>query len=243
MMRQVSHRECRYGSSSGVEIGCDVGPLADECGRVQHRLTLTPGARPLGVAVTLLGLKPPVAFGRGRTMGLFTVEAGGSSVDECECTASGMGGEGVTLDLVELVKELKQRGVGDEEKDLSGDVDTVEEKDRGGGEEDGGSNPPTETISDFSDSKSRTTDFVQGVAKTVLRHYRKHRGGSDSYATKNDDSESESPPTLVDIYLVTPNPKCRGGVQISCALSVPKCDLKKVAEAFANDVVGDEDNS
>ena len=36
----------------------------------------------------------------------------------------------------------------------------------------------------------------------------------------------------VDIYVIMANAKCRGGIQISCAMSVTKTELDTVAHLF-----------
>jgi len=234
-LRKISNRESHYENNDNG--ACNVRVLAKESGNVQHQLTLTPGARPLGVAVTLLGLLPPTAAtsdftrSRPRPLGLFQCEAGGMTVDSCECTASGIGRDKVRFDLVEFLRDLKQN-------------------DDGGG------------------GHAKAVDFIKGTTKIVLKRYleqqnpslssnnssglfknnsRRRDDADGNELTKSSSSSSNNnnsaATTLVDIYLVKPNPKCRGGVQISCALSVPACDLDRVANLFAEEVcVGDFDN-
>jgi len=230
-LRNISHRENHYKPKN--DVGCDVRVLARECGNVQHQLTLTAGARPLGVSITLLGLLPPSSLG---PLGLFHCEAGGMTVDSCECTASGMGRDQVRGDLVKLLRELKQSD------DNNGDGDGMTHSSRVSLDE------GDEPIGEMVDSSSRrttkiVTGFVKGVADSVLKRYLEQSSSkeNDSSLVRRRSSSTEgdeliATSTLVDIYLVKPNSKCRGGVQISCAMSVPESDLDRVATLFAADV-------
>jgi len=274
-LRTISHRESHYknsvGSAGSVVSGCDVRVLARECGTVQHQLTLTAGARPLGVSITLLGLLPPSSLGgasslssssvvvegrqhlqRRRLLGLFHCEAGGMTVDSCECTASGMGRDRVRGDLVKLLRELKQCDDDDDDdgEDNNND-DGMTHSSRVS------SNEGDDTSGEIFNSSSRrttkiVTGLVKGVAASVLKRYseqssskqekdsslmmRRRSSSSSSNSGQRDESTATSTATLVDIWLVKPNAKCRGGVQISCAMSVPECDLDRVATLFAADV-------
>jgi len=218
-LRQISCEECRLDgdllSVSANSRGADVQVLARACGNVQHRLTITPGQRPLGAAITLMGL---LSSRSPSCLGLFQCEAGGI-VESCECTASGIGRERVKVDLVELLRDFKKRTGKD-----SALLHDVTNNDR--------------NLEQGVDDKSLTEiipDFIKRTTRVVFKRYLERQ---QQHSTKEKDEEKVP---AVDIYFVKPDSKCRGGVQITCALNVKEHNLDHVANLFAADE-GDEDS-
>jgi len=218
LLRDMSHQECQNNGDllSGPisSRGAHVAFIARECGKFQHRLTLQPGVRPFGVSMTFLGL-----LQNRRHLGLFQCEAGGI-VESCECTSSGIGHDRVKTDLAEFLGDLRERGRSKKDSNRLEDNDN----DNGCGLEKKLNNTLQHEV---------VSDFVNGVANVALERYLEQ---NQHLSSKNENVDDEETLPTIDIYLVKPNSKCRGGVQISCATDVRACDLGHVVGLFAVDV-------
>jgi 20S proteasome alpha/beta subunit len=222
-LRSHACRESRYqpsnGVQGGIEGGVTVGPIANVCGQVQHSLTITPGARPLAVDAVLCGLSGTLQEDSEPCLGMIHVGVGGtvSPVDFCAC---GRNADFMLKDLQEFVKGLN-------------------------GPENDKKPEPTEENAQEQQEDQSIPFLVKSVASLVLDRIQLQQDGDDSTTAsdrnriKENEHENHSirqkidtNQGFVDIYVLYPDTKSRGGIHMKCATMVSKNKLDSVAELF-----------
>ena len=196
----------RFNWNEGASSGVSVKQVANACAEVQHSLTMRPGARPLAVDAVLFGLDGLVE-GKGR-LGLYKCHLTGV-VDECHFCVVG----DLCLDKMlysDCVNELELLWNESQMRQGDGDVDG-------------------EGMGNGSVSRAITR-----MATVLLKQRQTTQSTTSSDDKQHEQKEHESP--AVDIYIMKPNPKCRGGVQISCATCVRKEDLDHVGALFEEEI-------
>jgi len=203
-----------------------VTQIARLCGEVQHSLTIRSGARPLGVDAVFMGttiksnnrnsnnLVSDVGVSLSLSLGLFHCTVGGI-VNQCEFCACGKDSHLVLKELDVLMNEYKNHDdddIGDDNNN-NNDTDKVE-------------------IETIEKSSSALQKMITGVSRVVLKPMSGGRSRSAREYPYDDDNNDESSNGLVDVYAISINPKCRGGIQISCALCVSEEEINHVAELF-----------
>lgn len=188
--------------------GVRVKQIADVCAEVQHSLTTRPGARPLAVNAVLFGIDGIQKDYENDyckiQLGLYKCHLSGV-VDACKFCMVG----NIMLDRVMSRDALRQLDtLWRELNEHQPQDDFVEDN-----------------IGSSSTSKTRIHHVIHTMSSIVLKHL--HQGKVQ---------ESESTPgklaVAVDIYMITPSPKSRGGVKISCATCVQQDDIEDVCTAL-----------
>ena len=225
-LRSKACRECRYkpingvqGEKGGGEV--TVGPIANVCGEVQHWLTISPGARPLAVDAVLCGLSQILKEDSEPCLGMIHVGVGGtvSPVEFCAC---GRDADAMLKDLQEFVSSavLNDSVVDNQQEHAS------------------------ENKQDQQEDQS-ISFLVKSVASLVLDRIKLQQDGDDSItpcvSNKMHQDEKQNNPLFqeadknagfVDIYVLYPDAKSRGGIQMKCATMVSEKKLDSVAELF-----------
>lgn len=203
------------GDAMGDSVG--VRTIARECASLQHQLTWTPGARPLGVTATLIGTDPNGSRPSEVTsdslsssmLKLYQCDLAGEA-EEYECCVTGR--ESVTAQprLLQLLEELKR------ERDTMGHTSQ---------EEDAIRNKLIEGVARISMGLTHTqteeTLDKEDLQRTVGegKDQNQNQNSIDTYQT-------------VDIYVVESHVHYRGGVRIRRAEFVRNKDLRHVSSLF-----------
>ena len=221
--------------------------IANACAEVQHSLTTKPGARPLAVDAVLFGIDGVVDMRETKEsasatgsdndidsdsihqmtyrhkLGLYKCHLTGV-VDQCQfCVVGNIASNRMLYD------ECKQQM-----EDLLLHVSTKENEDE-----------IASTIEADADADAHRLLIINSMAKLLLKHQlqrqeliddisgtpRKGKDGDDNKSNLSitDDAQSKDSPA-VDIYILTPDPKCRGGIKITCATCVKENDIERVGQ-------------
>ena len=198
-----------------ANLEVNVRQIANVCAEVQHSLTIRSGARPLAAQATMFGISNSNvdnSYFRGKTsfkpkLGLFQCHISGI-VDQCYFCSVGT--------------DSRQRSGKD--IDYARGLETIFEQvtaNDGRIENQSGENDQVDT-----------PNVIAKVAELLLEGERTH---SQEKGDNNSETTATSTPA-VDIYVMKPNSKCRGAVQISCAMCVSKDDVNDVAKLLAKDL-------
>lgn len=200
--------------------------IANSCAEVQHSLTMKPGARPLAVEAVLFGIdgfdedtdmnmdmkrRDDAANDNPRNcrrhkLGLYKCHLTGV-VDKCQyCIA------GNIVNNQMVYNECKQ----EMEHLLHAKTNTV-----------GNSNKETKAA-DAADAHHIL--IVNRMAKLLLKHQLQCQEHTHTSIDESNPHGQLQDSPAVDIYILTPNPKCRGGIQITCATCVRDDDLDRVGK-------------
>jgi 20S proteasome alpha/beta subunit len=139
-------------------------------------------------------------------LGLFHCTVGGT-VNQCEFCACGMDSNLVLRALDSLAQNLNDKNK--EEDELTMETGLQREE----------MNKP-----------SLLQKLIKDVSQIVLKPIR----DKNNIEVNFDDTDVTSD-DAIDIYVISLNPKCRGGIQTSCAIAVQESDIDNVALLFEED--------
>jgi len=188
-----------------------VDQIARICGEVLHSLTIRPGARTLGVDAVFMGKISTDA------LGLFQCSVGGT-VNQCEFCVSGKDSSLLLGQLNSFMDQIKNNL---ENKSNEGDSGEINEENI---------NSNRERIS------SSLYRLITGLSSLVLHPMKGLHDKKSAGLIKQDDDKCDS----VDIYVITLDSKCRGGIRITNAISVGEQELDDVAKMFQSNVMDSE---
>lgn len=237
-----------------------VKQVADVCAEVQHSLTMRPGARPLAVDAVLFGLD-----GRKNTNTNANMSQNGNDNISAFASADAMLKLGLyRSQLTGLVEECKFCVVGNicvdrlaykgclEAMELlwselhEQDEDKLEhEHEHEHGDMTGAD---TTTSCPIAPTRPTISNLITTMGNLLISHEQKKLDKTEFVTSdsKNLSSKEKDTTTIsacapaaaaVDIYIMRPNAKARGGVQITCATCVTEEDLQHVANLFQIDVL------
>lgn len=213
-----------------VNTRITVKQLAHVCANVQHSLTMRSGARPLAVDAVLFGLDGRKHNGNGQSsasgtnanqflkLGLHRSRVTGS-VEECHfCVLGNISKDRITNEacLHELEVLWSQGMATSKTKSKTMPTDVNEGKEE-------------VDIEIPEDDDSYLTRSITKMGELLIHH-----GQKIIQSTQEEDSSAPLP-VAVDIYVVRPDAKGRGGIQIECATCVKEKDLEHVAGLFVKD--------
>jgi 20S proteasome alpha/beta subunit len=209
-----------------------VKQIAHVSAEVQHSLTMRPGARPLAVDAVLFGLDGQkirsscTLNANGNVnqilkLGLYRSRLTGL-VEECDyCVVGNICAD--RLAHTDCLEELEMLWSDLHSKqDARSDSDIVQSK------------MPIEDNDDPQKPKvgSHLSQTVVKMGEVLLKCQQKQLQQQLSNSSQEEDSDPAALPVAVDIYIMRPNVRGRGGVQISCATCIKEQDLGYVANLF-----------
>mmetsp|Transcript_2394 Transcript_2394/g.3687 ORF Transcript_2394/g.3687 Transcript_2394/m.3687 type:complete len:404 (+) Transcript_2394:75-1286(+) len=222
--------------------------IANACGEVQHSLTTKPGARPLAVDAVLFGIDGVVDMRETNESASATGSDNGIDIDSDSDSIHQMTYRHklglYKCHLTGVVDQCQYCIVGniasnrmlyDECKQQMEDLLHVNTK---------GNEDEIASTTD-ADADPQRLLIINSMAKLLLKHqlqrqeliddisgtHGKGKGGDDNKSNLSitDDAHSKDSPA-VDIYILTPDPKCRGGIQITCATCVKEDNIEHVGQ-------------
>jgi len=199
-----------------------VKQVADICAEVQHSLTTRPGARPLAVDVVLLGIDGTVqnydtTEKRGThdhcyhrmKLGLYKCHLSGV-IDTCKFCIVG----NIMSDRVMCNDAMKRM-------DLLWKQLHFEANDHAS------ASPVSADKKSVTSNKSELRkNAIQTISSIVFKYLDEQKKKDEAPLTKS----------ALDIYIITPNPHARGGINISCATCVTQEYIDQVYIALENSI-------
>jgi 20S proteasome alpha/beta subunit len=204
---KVENMETRFhvDRSGGLGGPVSLATLARDCASLQHELTRTSGARPLGVHAILVGLDPMNTHGTVMNPGeirLFQSESGGI-LEEYQYCSSGRGENRARAAMETLWNEIQ------------GELSNMKRKE-------GDWKHPV-----FHECYSHIMKrLIKNMGLIVLKADR------ESIGVNADLEEGDDRGTAVDVYVLKVDTTCRGNLQILCAQDVAENDLDIVSNLF-----------
>lgn len=216
--------------------------IANACAEVQHSLTTKPGARPLAVDAVLFGIDGVVDMRENKESASATgsdngIDSDSGSIHQMTCRHKlGL----YKCHLTGVVDQCQYCIVGniasnrmlyDECKQQMEDLLHVNTKEN------------EDEIAADADEHEHRLLIINSMAKLLLKHQLQsqelkddisgtlRKGGDDNKSNLSitDDANSKDSPA-VDIIILTPDPKCRGGIRITCATCVKEDDIERVGQ-------------
>jgi len=224
LMQRALELDWKEGLLLSQELPLRIQQIANACAEVQHSLTTKPGARPLAVEAVLLGIdgimdidmdmdiefkgNDSARISRHK-LGLYKCHLTGV-VNQCQYCIVGN-----IVDDKMLYNECKE----EMESSLHADAKEM-------------------TSVNTTNAQHHAVIAAKRMAKLLLKHQlqrqEQYTHGKKDESDNPQDGQLQDPSPAVDIYIITPNSKCRGGMQITCATCVGEDEIDRVGQLLQN---------